>query len=100
VLTVIEFVVRRSLKADQTKLADLHPENKNKATDQPTAERPLKAFSGLSLTIIKNTAGQEIVRWLTPLSSVQQNILQRLGLKLDLYRQLEIRDLPHRIGEC
>jgi transposase len=38
-LTLIEFVVRRSLQNDQTALADLHPENKNKITDKP----PLRA---------------------------------------------------------
>jgi hypothetical protein len=29
-------------------------------------------------------------RWLTPLSSVQQDILRRLGLEASLYHQLEI----------
>lgn len=92
VLTLIEFVVRRSLQNDQAKLSGLHPENAKKTTDKPTAERILKAFSNLSLTLIKNAAGDEIIRWLTPLSSVQQEILQRLGLGVDLYRQLEIQD--------
>ena len=91
-MTLIEFVVRRSLQADQTKLSGLHPENRKKTTDKPTAERILKGFSNLSLTIIKNAGGDEIIRSLTPLSSVQQEILQRLGLGVDLYRQLEIQD--------
>ena len=93
VLTLIEFVVRRSLQGDQAKLSGLHPENAKKTTDKPTAERILKVFSNLSLTIIKNAGGDEIIRWLTPLSSVQQEILQRLGLGVDLYRQLEIQDI-------
>jgi hypothetical protein len=70
----------------------LHPENKQKRTDKPTAERLLKAFSDVSLTIIKNAVGEEILRWLTPLSGVQEDILQRLGLGASLYRQLEIQD--------
>ena len=95
VLAVMEFTVRRSLEKDQAKLAGLHPENHKKCTDKPTAERVLKAFSQVSLTIIKDTAGREIGRWLTPLSSVQQDILQRLGLEASLYQQLEILNTPN-----
>ncbi len=60
-------------------------------TDRPTAERILKAFSDMSLTIIQNAAGEDIVRRLTPLSGVQEDILQRLGLGAALYGQLEIQ---------
>jgi len=91
VLTVTEFVLRRSLERAQARLPGLHPENKHKMTDKPTAERILKAFSGVSLTIIKNAAGEEILRRLTPLSGLQEDILQRLGLGASLYGQLEIQ---------
>jgi transposase len=91
VLTVTEFVLRRSLEAEQARLPGLHPENKQKKTDKPTAERLLEAFAGISLTIIKNAAGEEILRWLPPLSGVQEDILQRLGLAATVYRQLEIQ---------
>jgi len=91
VLTVTEFVLRRSLETAQASLPGLHPENKQKLTDTPTAERILKAFSEVSLTIIKNAAGEDILRRLTPLSGVQEDILQRLGLGATLYRQLEIQ---------
>jgi transposase len=90
VLTVMEFTLRRSLQKDQVKLPGLHPENRSKCTDKPTAERVLKAFSKVTLTIIKETTGREVARWVTPLSSVQQEILQRLGLEASLYQQLEI----------
>jgi transposase len=93
VLTVTEFVLRRSLETEQARLPGLHPENKHKRTDKPTAERLLKAFSGISLTIIKNAAGEEILRRLTPLSGVQEDILQRLGLVATLYRRLEMQVL-------
>src|SRR5256714_12074012 len=91
VLTVTEFVLRRSLETAQARLPGLHPENKQKLTDKPTAERILKAFSDISLTIIKNAAGEDILRRLTPLSWLQEDILQRLGLGATLYRQLEIQ---------
>jgi len=93
VLTVTEFVLRRSLEKDQAKLPGLHPENKQKMTDTPTAERLLKAFADVSLTIIKHAAGEEILRRLTPLSGLQEEILQRLGLGASLYGQLEIQEI-------
>jgi transposase len=93
VLTVTEFVLRRSLETEQARLPGLHPENKQKRTDKPTAERLLKAFSGISLTIIKKATGEEILRRLTPLSGLQEDILQRLGLGAALYRQLEIQEM-------
>jgi transposase len=95
VLTVTEFVLRRSLEKDQAKLPGLHPENKQKMTDKPTAERTLKVFSGVSLTIIKHAAGEEILRRLTPLSRLQEDILQRLGLDASLYEQLEIQEIEN-----
>jgi transposase len=93
VLTVMEFVLRRSLQTDQTTLPGLHPENKARITDKPTAERILKAFADVSLTIIKNAAGEEILRRLTSLSGLQADILQRLGLGASLYGQLEIQEM-------
>jgi transposase len=91
VLTVTEFVLRRSLEQAQARLPGLHPENKQKVPDKPTAERILKAFSDVSLTIIKSASGEEILRRLTPLSRLQEDILQRLGLGATLYAQLEIQ---------
>src|SRR5712691_6378422 len=93
VLTVLEFVRRRSFEQEQATLPGLHPENKQKMADKPTAERLLKAFTDVSLTIITPAAGEEILRRLTPLSRVQEALLQRLGLGTNLYRQLEIQNM-------
>jgi len=95
VLTVTEFVLRQSLEQDQVRLPGLHLENKQKMTDKPTAERILQAFADISLTIIKNAAGEDILRRLTPLSGLQKDILQRLGLGTALYGQLEIQAIGH-----
>jgi transposase len=91
VFTVREFVLRRSLQHEQAHLPGLHPENGKKMTNTPTAERLLKAFSAVSLTIIQTAAGEEIRRWLTPLSALQQAILSRLGLATSLSRQLAMQ---------
>ena len=92
VLTVMEFVARQSLQRDDAKLPGLHPENKQKGTDKPTAERLLKAFAKVSLTLIQTPAGETILRQVTPLSAVQEEILKRLGLSHSLYRRLEIQE--------
>jgi transposase len=93
VLTVTEFVLRRSLEQEQATLPGVHLENKRKMTGTPTAERLLQAFAGVSLTIIQYPAGEEILRRITPLSGGQEAILHRLGLGTHLYRQLEIQNM-------
>ena len=93
VVTVMEFVLRRSLQTDQAKLPGLHPANKTKMTDKPTVERILKAFSDVSLVIVKHTAGEDILRRLTPWSALQEDILQRQGLGTSLYGQLEMQEI-------
>ena len=90
VLTLLEFVLRRSLQEDKATLSDLHPENHKKETDKPTAERILKAFACVTLTIMQDSTGNELMRVLSPLSSLQNEILQRLGLDSSLYQQLGI----------
>ena len=92
VLTVMEFVLRRSLQHEQAHLPGLHPENGKKLTNTPTAERILKAFPEVSLSILQTATGEEIRRWLTPLSALQQAILYRLGLATSLYQQLEMQN--------
>jgi len=88
VLTLMEFVVRRALRRDQAKLAGLHPENRKKETDQPTAERILKAFSGITLTVFQDSTGQPLFLWLTPLTETQLTILKCLGLE-NVYAPLQ-----------
>jgi transposase len=88
VLTLIEFVVRRSLEQEQRALPGLHPENHQKTTNRPTSERLLKAFEGITLTIIH--VKDQIIRHLTPLSDLQKEILKRLELDDVLYQNLEI----------
>ena len=97
IFTLIEFVVRRSLKKDNAKLGGLHHENKRRETDKPTTERLLKAFSGITLTIIK--AGGKTIRHLTPLSELQKEILKRLGLDISLYLNLEINKSENLLTE-
>ena len=87
ILTLLEFVVHRRLKEQGEQLLGLFPGNPKRATARPTAERILKAFQSLSLTIL-DVRGQEYghVSLLNPL---QQRILELLGLSPDIYSSLE-----------
>lgn len=96
-LTLIEYVVRRSLKKDDSKLEGLHPENLKKLTNIPTSKKLLTAFSKITLTIIESK--NSVVRHLTPLSRLQINILERLGLNAATYTKLEIKQSVNILNE-
>jgi len=86
VLTRLEFVGRRQLAAEGTKLAGLYAGNPQRATDRPTAERLLEAFEDITLTSIKGA--QQTTRYVTALSPLQQRILELLGFSSVLYTRL------------
>ena len=86
VLTLLEFVGRRQLAAEGTKLAGLYAGNPRRETARPTAERLLEAFEDITLTIVKGP--QQIARHMTALSPLQQRILGILGFSSALYTRL------------
>src|SRR5437764_10653156 len=86
ILTLIEFVVRRSLKQQGAQLLGLYKDSPRKATATPTAERLLQAFVPITLTQMH--LPEQVVRHVTPLTPVQQHILALLGLPSDLYTSL------------
>ncbi len=86
-LTIIEFVVRRQLTViEVNSLAGLYPEHPKKRTSQPTAERLLRAFSNITLTIIE-AHGQRF-GYVPPLNLLQQEIISLLSLPPDIYSNL------------
>jgi transposase len=91
ILTLMEFVVRRSLKQQGATLVGLHRENPRKATTTPTAERLLQAFVPITLTQVQ--LPEQVVRHVTLLTPLQQQILALLGFPADLYASL-VRDIP------
>ena len=86
VLTLLEFVGRRQLAAEGTKLAGLYAGNPQRATDRPTAERLLEAFEDITLTRVKGL--QQTARYVTALSPLQLRILELLGFPSALYTRL------------
>jgi transposase len=85
-LTLVEFVVRRQLRATGQALTGLYPENPHKSTDTPTAERLLRAFANLTITIVQIN-GQRLIH-APPLSTLQAQIIALLGLPDNIYANL------------
>jgi transposase len=86
ILTLIEFVVRRSLQESGNLLLGLYPGNPKKATQRPTAEKLLAAFKHLTLTLFRVKG--EWYGDVTELNPLQNQILLCLGLSRDIYSGL------------
>ena len=86
-MNLFEFEVRRQLAKENRKLSGIYSGNPRRATTRPTTERMLENFSNITLTTIY-MAGQAVIRHLTPLTSVQKEILSLGGLLTYLYTDL------------
>jgi len=86
VLTLLEFGARRQLHAEGSQVAGLYPGNPTRATARPTTELMLRAFEGLTLTRLSEGGGMRV--HLTPLTTVQQRILELLDLSPTIYLRL------------
>jgi transposase len=86
VLTLMEFVVRRSLQEQNRVLAGLYLDSARKTTAKPTAERLLRVFSHIKLVTI--SFPDKVVSQVTNFSPVHQEIIDVLGLPSDLYTSL------------
>ena len=86
VLTLLEFVVRSKLFETETDLAGLYAGNPKRKTSHPTAEALLGAFGYIDLICLKEIEG--ISYYLTPLTTLQQYILELLGFSSVIYTQL------------
>jgi transposase len=86
-LVLLEFVVRQSLAEQQTELNGIYAGNPKRATTRPTSEHILETFDGITRTIITLPNGQQI-QHVTPLSPVQERILELLHLPRAVYTNL------------
>jgi transposase len=86
VLTLFEFDVRRRLTERNEELAGLYAGNPKRTTAQPTAESMLEAFQEINLNVA--TIGQQVQRYITPLSELQQKILALLDFPENIYTRL------------
>jgi transposase len=91
VMTILEFLVRRSLAEQEDELSGIYAGNPKRKTAKPTATLLLLAFTNIYLqTIILD--GQVVHQHITPLNSVQLRILQLLNLPPTLYQNLTNSD--------
>lgn len=83
VLTLLEFGAHRQLQAQGQTVAGLYPGNPKRAPARPTTELMLRAFEGLTLPHLDTGAHVQV--YLTPLSAVQQRLVEVLGLPPTIY---------------
>jgi transposase len=88
ILTLTEFRIRRTLAETASQIIGLNPAAPTQPTSRPTTERILAAFKHISLTLI-DLDGQ-ILRYVTPLTPTQRQILALLNLPPDLYTNLTL----------
>lgn len=93
ILTLTEFVARRSLAVEKEGLAGLYPGNPKQQTYRPTTERLLAAFKEITLSLVQ-LPGQTIVH-ITPLTPLQSRILKLLDLPTSIYTDLAANILPN-----
>jgi transposase len=87
VLTLVEFTVRRALAQAGAPMAGLYPWQANRTTATPTAELILRAFRGVSLTVIE--VAERVRAFLSPMSRLQERLLELLdGGSTDLYERV------------
>ena len=86
VLTLPEAIVRKSLSEEQKEIAGLYAGNPKHHTKQPTTERLLEAFENITFTVTRTA--DYVQRHVTPLSSLQQDILLLSELMPGIYSQL------------
>lgn len=85
-LTLLEFVVRRTLQARERALTGLFVDSPNHSTKTPTAERLLQAFRPIKLITVY--LADQTVWLLQGFSSLHQEIINLLGLPADLYQKM------------
>jgi transposase len=86
VLTLVEYVVRRSLEANGEPLRGVYAGQPGRQTRRPSAELLLSAFRGLDLRIVESDGIR--YRTVSPLSRVQERILELLEIPSSVYEDL------------
>jgi transposase len=84
-LALGDHLAKRNLAQEQAELAGIYPGNPKRSTTTPTTERMLAAFDNINLTIVP-VAGL-LHYQVTPLTAVQQRILDLWQLSDTLYTQ-------------
>ena len=85
-LTLLEFVVRERLAEAGEVLVGLYAGNPKRSTSTPTAELLLEAFKNVTLLLVPQDGRH--IRYLNPLTRLQERILKLLGYSTEVYTKL------------
>jgi transposase len=86
ILVLTEQRLRTAITAQDTPVVGLNPASRTQATTAPTAERVIRAFRNLTVTIVTGVGWEQ--HHVSSLNDTQQQILTLLGLPSDLYARL------------
>jgi len=87
-LTLIETQVRHNLAQTGEQMSGLYEGQPSRKTSRPTGVRLLKAFARGEVTLTRIQTGEQHYWHITPLSSLQKQILAYMKLSPSLYKRL------------
>ena len=88
-MSIIEFVVRRSLAENQETLDNIYDGNPKRQTARPSTELILHTFRNIDLEVYYDQEGHVIEKILDPLNQTQLRILELSGFSADIYYCLQ-----------
>ena len=88
-LTLVEWVVRERLRQERSKLQGIYAGQPGRKTDRPSAELLLEVLKTISISVVE--VNGRIHALLTPLTEVQQRLLELWDLPPDLYEDVALR---------
>jgi transposase len=94
ILALGDYTAKQALAQENAELAGIYPGNPKRSTATPTTERMLAVFDNINLLLVP-VAGQ-IHCQITPLTEVQERILELWGLPATLYTHLSAQ-LPRSL---
>jgi transposase len=86
VLTLLEWMVRERLRKEGSKLQEIDAGQPGRKTTRPSAELLLRAMQAISVSVVEVNGQTHAM--LSPLTAVQQRLLELWGLPADLYEKV------------
>ena len=86
VLVLMQFVARENLQKEGTTLKGIYPGQPGRQTTRPTTEMMLSVLRGITLS--RMTVNGETYEHVTPLTPVQERIVELIGLPLETFSRL------------
>ena len=90
VCSMMEYQVAKALKEQDTELKEVYEGNPKRGTTRPSAKRMLKAFDGISISLIFVNKQLQFAL-MTNLEAAQLKILELLGIKPEIYTDLSAK---------